>query len=75
MRVVRHILLALLFSLLAGLAFGTWIRLRLERPTFYLGAVGACEVRVADSGAGQPLDLGNPRAAVLDPRQREEQIG
>jgi hypothetical protein len=36
-RVVRGILLALLVSLGLGLALGTWIRLALERPVFYLG--------------------------------------
>jgi hypothetical protein len=36
-RVVRSILLALLLSLGFGLALGTWIRLSLERPVFYLG--------------------------------------
>jgi hypothetical protein len=34
-----RLLLALLFSLLVGLAIGTWLRLRLERPVYYIGAV------------------------------------
>ena len=38
--VLRTVLLALLASLLFGLAVGTWLRLRLERPTWYIGALG-----------------------------------
>lgn len=37
-RALRTILLALLFSLLAGLVVGTLLRHRLERPVQYLGA-------------------------------------
>ena len=33
-----RLLLALLLSLLVGLAIGTWLRLRLERPVYYIGA-------------------------------------
>lgn len=35
--------LALLFSLLVGLAIGTWLRLRLERPIYYIGAADGPE--------------------------------
>jgi hypothetical protein len=34
---VRKVLLALLFSLLFGVAVGTVLRLRMERPVWYLG--------------------------------------
>ena len=33
-----RLLLALLLSLLVGLAIGTLLRLRLERPVYYIGA-------------------------------------
>jgi hypothetical protein len=33
-----RLLLALLLSLLLGLAIGTALRLRLERPVYYIGA-------------------------------------
>ena len=37
MRLLKGVLLALLFSLLVGLAIGTAIRWRLERPIDYIG--------------------------------------
>ena len=37
MKLLKGVLLALLFSLLVGLAIGTAVRLRLERPTDYIG--------------------------------------
>jgi hypothetical protein len=36
-KILRVILLALLFSLLVGFAIGTVIRLRLEKPVYYIG--------------------------------------
>ena len=39
MRWIRSFLLALLFSLLLGLAFGTWLRMRLERSPVYIGGL------------------------------------
>lgn len=39
MRWMRRALLALLLSLLLGLVLGTLIRLRLERPVRYIGAL------------------------------------
>ena len=36
-----RLLLALLLSLLLGLAIGTALRLRLERPVYYIGAADA----------------------------------
>ena len=38
-RLLRAILLSIIVSLLVGLAIGTLIRLRLERPVYYIGAV------------------------------------
>lgn len=35
-----RLLIALLVSLLLGLAIGTWLRLRLERPVYYIGESG-----------------------------------
>ena len=37
MKLLKGVLLALLFSLLVGFAIGTVLRLRLERPIFYIG--------------------------------------
>jgi hypothetical protein len=43
-RLVRTLFLALLLSLLAGLALGTCLRLRLERAPVYIGGLpGGCE--------------------------------
>ncbi len=37
MRALRAVLIAVLISLALGFAIGTWIRLQLERPVYYLG--------------------------------------
>lgn len=41
MKLLRTVGLALLLSLLLGLVIGTAIRLRLEKPTVYIGAMQA----------------------------------
>ena len=64
MKLLRSILLALLLSRLVGLAVGTLLRMRLERPVRYLGSVPVTF----------PLHVGNSRAPVLDPRHDEQQI-
>jgi hypothetical protein len=66
MRWLRAFLLALLFSLLFGLAIGTMLRMRLERPTRYIGALPR---------AALPLDVGDAGAPVLDARHHEQQVG
>ena len=55
MRIARSVLLALLFSLLFGLAVGTWLRVRLEQTPVYIGAVAS------DRGPGPPA------TAALEP--------
>ena len=55
-----------LLILLVGLAIGTWIRLRMERPRTYIGALPAV--------APLPGDVVDARAAVLDTRHHEQQI-
>lgn len=65
MKLLRHLLLALLLSLLLGFAIGTVLRLRLERPVWYIGSA---------LPAG-PLDIGDPRPSVLDTGQHEQQVG
>ena len=75
MSVARRILLGLLLWLLMSFALGTWIRLRLEKPTVYLGAASAAYAPAVASGGPAPLDVGDPGPPVLDPRQDEEQIG
>jgi len=59
------VLLALLISLLLGLAIGTALRLRLERSVYYLGS----------ATAPHPLDVRDTRPSILDTRHDEEQIG
>jgi hypothetical protein len=49
-KLLRAILLSLLFSLLVGLVIGTVIRLKLERPVRYIGALDAG----LDSGSQPP---------------------
>lgn len=52
MKLVKRVLLALLASLLVGLAIGTALRLYLDRPTVYMGsAVAPLPFDVADAGA------------------------
>ena len=53
-----RLLLALLLSLLVGLAIGTALRLRLERPVYYIGA--------ADSAPGQVEARGHPVPSRLE---------
>ncbi len=65
MKLLKSVLLALLFALFVGLAIGTLLRLRLERSVYYLGS----------AIAPLPLDVGNTRPPVLDPRHHEEQVG
>ena len=62
---LKGVLLALLFSLVLGLAIGTALRLRLERGVYYLGS----------AIAPHPLDVGDTRPSVLDTRHDEEQVG
>jgi len=65
-KLVRSVLLALLASLLVGLAIGTALRLRMERPVVYIG-----DWR---SAPGLPLDVGHAGAAILDARHHEQQV-
>lgn len=67
MKWIRTVLVALLLSLVTGLVIGTIIRLRLEKPTRYIGAVGL-------PIPTHPGDVGHPAPPVLDPRQGEEQV-
>lgn len=71
MRLLRSVLLALLFSLALGFAIGTALRLRAERPVTYIGWVDS---RVGLLGAALPLDVGDADAPVLRPRHHEEQV-
>ena len=68
-RWLRRIALALLFSLLFGLALGTALRVRLSRPTIYIG-----DARASAPDA-LPLDVADARAPVGDARHHEQQIG
>ena len=65
MRWLKPLLLALLFSLLVGIAIGTALRLRLECATVYMGS----------ATRALPLDVGFAGPAVLDPGHHEEQVG
>jgi hypothetical protein len=64
-KLLKGVLLALLFSLALGLAIGTVLRLRLEQGVYYLGS----------ATAPHPLDVSDTRPSVLDTRHDEEQIG
>lgn len=72
MKWLRTALLALLASLLFGLLVGTWLRLRMERPTWYIGATNT----IAPLAAARTLpgDVGHAGPPVLDPRHHEEQV-
>jgi hypothetical protein len=63
-KLLKGVLLALLASLVLGLAIGTALRLRLERSVYYLGS----------ATAPHPLDIGDTRPSILDTRHYEEQI-
>ena len=65
MKVLRSVLLALLFSLVVGFLIGLVLRSRLERRVEYIGSV-------APAG---PLHVGDAGAAILDARHHEEQVG
>jgi len=69
---LRAILLALLASLLFGLAVGTWIRLRLERPTWYIG--NTRDPMDSAPLAALPGHVGDARALVFDSRHHEQQV-
>jgi hypothetical protein len=64
-RMLKRVLLALLFSLLLGFAIGTWLRIRLERPVVYIGS----------AIPRLPLDVRLAGTTVLDPSHHEEQVG
>jgi hypothetical protein len=64
-KLIRSVLLALLFSLIVGFVIGLVLRSKLERRVEYIGLV-------APAG---PLHVGDARAPVLDASHHEEQIG
>ena len=66
-KLVKTVLLALLGSLLVGLAIGTALRLRMEKPVVYIGDARR-------SVAAPPLDVGYAGASVLDARHHEQQV-
>ena len=83
-----RLLLALLLSLLVGVAIGTLLRLRLERPVYYIGAADAPRATLPCGSPPSlgfaslrgllrpsPLVLGAAGAAVLDAGHHEEQVG
>ena len=75
MKVLRTVLFALLFSLLAGFMIGTALRGRMEAPTIYLGkSHGAESRRSAASAEPGPLHVGNALSMVLHARHHEEQV-
>ena len=71
MRWLGRLALALLFSLLVGLAIGTVLRLRLERPITYIGQASPSAAPLASL----PLDVGAAGAVVFDAGQHEQQVG
>lgn len=65
MKVLRSLVLALLFSLIVGMAIGTALRMWTLRPVRYIGS----------ATPALPLDVAHAGAPVLDARHDEEQIG
>ena len=63
---LRRIALALLIWLLLVFAIATAVRLRLERPTVYIGALTPDPL---------PLDVGDARAPIRDARHHEQEVG
>ena len=61
----KRIALALLFSLLLGMAIGSVLRIRMERPKIYIGSVAP----------RRALAVGHARAPVRDPGHHEQQVG
>ncbi len=70
MGILRKILLALLFSLLFGFVLGTVLRMRLERPVWYLSHASP-----GSALAPRPLDVIDTRSRVFDACHHEQQIG
>lgn len=68
MRWLRALLWSLVASALLGVAIGTWIRLRLEAPKYYIGMESS-------AAAPRPFDVVHARATVFDARDHEEQVG
>lgn len=64
---LRSVLLALAFSFAVGLAAGTWLRCRMERPPTYIGQLLLLPAF--------PLDVADARATIFDAREHEEQVG
>ena len=71
-RALRGALLVLLLWFLLWLVIGTLIRLRMERPTRFIGRWE--ELRALPALASLPLHLGQARAPVLHPRHHEQEI-
>ncbi len=65
MKLLKGVLLALLTSLVLGIAIGTALRLRVEQSVYYIGL----------AMAPHPLDVSDTRPSILDTRHYEKQIG
>jgi hypothetical protein len=76
-KILRAILLALLLSFLVGVAIGTLLRRRAERPVRYIGAipVEAAPTPLRSTATPGPLDVADARTLVLGAGEHEEQIG
>ncbi len=85
LKIVRSVLLALLASLVTGLAIGTWIRIRMEEPErYFIGQTHPIDpshsIDPSDAGnsslaARAPWHVGHVRPTILDPGHDEEQVG
>lgn len=71
-RTLRWIVISLLLSLLFGLVVGTLVRLRLERPVFYLGEAsgGASRIDPATVAFSDPVASHGVAVARLRGRDR-----
>ena len=68
-KILGRTAIVLLVWLLIVFAISVAVRLRLERPTVYIGDARALAPNPL------PLDVGHARAPVRDARHHEEQIG
>lgn len=66
---LRRVAIALLLWFLVVFAITTAVRLRLARPTVYIGAARA------SAPDPLPLDVGHARTPVRDARHHEQQVG
>ena len=85
---VRTVLWALAIAFVVGLVIGTLIRIQLEEPELYMGAIREGEVGAAvpartdsdpppdatSARTADPRDIGHTLSGILVPRDHEKQV-